>query len=45
MVKDETCNTYLPREQAIHEKVDGKDFYFCSQECRRKFREQRKGQS
>jgi len=43
MVKDETCNTYLSREEAILEKVEGKDYYFCSQECRRKFLEKRKG--
>jgi YHS domain-containing protein len=42
MVKDETCNTYLPQEEAIRERVDGKDYFFCSQECRRKFLEQRK---
>jgi len=42
MVKDETCNTYLPREEAILEKAEGKDYYFCSQECRQKFLEQRK---
>jgi YHS domain-containing protein len=40
MVKDETCNTYLPREEAILEKVEGKEYYFCSQECRKKFLEQ-----
>jgi len=42
MVKDETCNTYLPREEAILEKAEGKDYYFCSQECRQKFLEQKK---
>jgi YHS domain-containing protein len=42
MVKDETCNTYLPREEAILEKAEGKDYYFCSQECRQKFLKQRK---
>lgn len=42
MVKDETCNTYLPREEAILEKVDGREYYFCSQECRQKFLEQKK---
>lgn len=42
MVKDETCNTYLPREEAILEKAEGKDYYFCSQECRQKFLEQQK---
>jgi len=42
MVKDETCNTYLPREEAILEHADGKDYYFCSQECRQKFLGQKK---
>jgi len=42
MVKDETCNTYLPREEAILEKADGKEYYFCSQECRKRFLEQKK---
>ncbi len=42
MVKDETCNTYLSREEAILERTEGKDYYFCSQECRRKFLEKRK---
>ena len=42
MVKDETCNTYLPREEAILEKVDGREYYFCSQECRQKFLGQKK---
>jgi len=42
MVKDEVCNTYLPRDEAILEKTDGEDHYFCSQECRRIFLEQRK---
>jgi len=42
MVKDEVCNTYLPREDAIRENWDGKEFFFCSPECRGKFLEQRK---
>jgi YHS domain-containing protein len=41
MVKDETCNTYLSREEAIVERVEGKDYYFCSQDCRLKFLETR----
>lgn len=44
MVKDETCNIYLPREEAILEKADGKEYYFCSQECRQKFLDRRKRQ-
>jgi len=42
MVKDETCNTYLPMEEALKEIFQGKEYYFCSQECRRKFLEQKK---
>lgn len=34
MVKDEFCNMYLPREEAIREVRDGKEYYFCSRECR-----------
>lgn len=42
MVKDEICNTYLPKEEAIKEVFDGKEYYFCSNECRQKFLEQKK---
>jgi YHS domain-containing protein len=42
MVKDEVCSTYLPREQAVRDVIDGKEQFFCSEECRRKFIEQKK---
>lgn len=42
MVKDEICNTYLPQEDALQEKLDGKDYFFCSEACRKKFLAQRK---
>ncbi|MGQ9673402.1 MAG: hypothetical protein ACUVV5_09755 [Candidatus Aminicenantales bacterium] len=42
MVKDEMCNTYLPREDAILENIDGKEYFFCSRECRQKFLERKK---
>jgi uncharacterized protein len=42
MVKDEICNTYVPREDALLEVREGKEHFFCSAECRRKFLEQRK---
>ncbi|MGB7295809.1 MAG: hypothetical protein WBC70_09505 [Candidatus Aminicenantales bacterium] len=45
MVKDEVCNTYLPKDEAILERLDGEDHYFCSEECRRKFLEQRKSRN
>jgi uncharacterized protein len=34
MVKDEFCDTYLPREEAIREVRGGKEHFFCSPECR-----------
>ncbi len=42
MVKDQICNTYLPKEDAIKEIYEGKEYYFCSDECRNKFHESRK---
>jgi len=42
MVKDETCNTYLPMEEAIKEIYQGKEYYFCSRDCRQKFLDQKK---
>ena len=42
MVKDDICNTYLPKEDAIKETSEGKEYYFCSQECRKKFLENKK---
>jgi len=42
MIKDEICNTYLPKEDAVKEIHEGKEYFFCSQECRRKFLESKK---
>ena len=38
MVKDDVCNTYIPREEAIRDVRDGQERFFCSEECRRKSR-------
>lgn len=40
MVQDPTCLAYIPKSTAIRKKVYGKTFYFCSQECADKFKEQ-----
>lgn len=42
MVKDAICNTYLPQEDAIKEIMEGKEYFFCSKECRQKFLESKK---
>lgn len=36
LVKDEVCGTFLPRREAIRDIIDGRECFFCSQECRTK---------
>ena len=38
MVKDPHCKTYIPRASAVHARIGGRDYYFCSKECMRKFK-------
>jgi len=42
MVKDEICQTYLPKEDAIKELKEGKEYFFCSRECQNKFLKRKK---
>jgi len=42
MVKDEACETYISKEEAIREVIDGKEYFFCSNDCRRKILDQDK---
>lgn len=42
MVKDEICNTYLPREIALREVSGGKEHFFCSGECRARFLDEKR---
>ena len=37
MVQDPVCGSYTSVEDAVIEKIDGKDHYFCSKECADKF--------
>ncbi|MBW2010786.1 MAG: hypothetical protein JRI32_03825 [Deltaproteobacteria bacterium] len=37
MVKDPYCGVYFPKRDGIPLNVDGKNLYFCSNECRDKF--------
>lgn len=39
MVKDDMCNLYLPKEDAFREVIYGKEHFFCSKECHRKYLE------
>lgn len=40
MVKDPYCETYFPKKDGYHLKVDGKDLYFCSSECRERYQKE-----
>ncbi len=37
MVQDPVCGVYIPKDQAVHIKVNGKDIFFCSKECKNKY--------
>ncbi len=37
MVHDEICDTYIPRDEALLMVKDGREHFFCSEECRRLF--------
>ena len=37
MVKDPYCEVYFPKRKGVHLKVNGKDLYFCSKECKHKY--------
>jgi hypothetical protein len=34
MVRDRMCNTFLPRDRALHLVLAGREEHFCSAECR-----------
>jgi YHS domain-containing protein len=38
MIKDPYCQAYFPKRNAVHLNSGGDDLYFCSQECRDKYR-------
>jgi len=41
MVKDPYCKVYFPKRNAIRLSHGGRELYFCSNECRDKFLQQR----
>jgi uncharacterized protein len=40
MIKDPFCEIYFPKKDGVHLRINGKDLYFCSKECRDKFVEE-----
>jgi YHS domain-containing protein len=39
MKKDPICGTYIPENQALKYRVGGETHYFCSEECKNKYRQ------
>jgi len=37
MIKDPFCEIYFPKKDGVHLRINGKDLYFCSKDCRDKF--------
>jgi len=42
LVQDPYCQIYIPKRIAVRKRVAGRDYYFCSQECLRKFLDEKK---
>jgi uncharacterized protein len=40
MVQDPCCGTYVPRNDAVTETINGERHYFCSEECRVQFQKE-----
>lgn len=38
MVKDPYCQTYIPKNSALCARIDGREYYFCSSQCVKKFK-------
>jgi len=43
MVKDPECGIYLPVGEAIVREFDGREFYFCSDECASQYQVKQEG--
>jgi uncharacterized protein len=39
LIQDPYCQTYIPKGSAVKKRINGKDYYFCNQECLRKYLE------
>ena len=37
MVKDPNCETYVPKDEAVHKTIRGVTHYFCSKTCAEEF--------
>ncbi len=37
LIQDPVCQTYFARRDGVHLRHEGRDLYFCSQECRERY--------
>jgi YHS domain-containing protein len=37
LVKDPVCGTFIPRREALKTQKDGRDYFFCSEGCLKRF--------
>lgn len=37
LVEDPVCHTYIPVSQACKKEISGKNYYFCSEQCSKKY--------
>jgi len=45
LVQDPCCRTYILKGTAVRKRVAGRNYYFCSKDCVRKFLDETKSQS
>ncbi len=45
LVQDPCCQTYIPTGTAVRKRVAGRNYYFCSKDCVRKFLDKKKSQN
>jgi YHS domain-containing protein len=38
LVQDPVCKTFIPRKEALKVEKDGKNYFFCSEGCLKRFR-------
>ena len=38
LVQDSVCGTYIPRREALKLTKEGRDYFFCSEGCLKRFR-------
>jgi uncharacterized protein len=45
MVKDPSCQTYIPLRDSIRRVIGGGEYFFCSKECADKFEKEKRERS